>query len=156
MLVKPNAQEIAGAQTFLRALGADYKSRYMVKAVIAWFRQESGSIARVYYNNPFNIRRGAASPYSIGERTGGFLNFATMSKGFGAAAIVLQRVGPAYGYGTVITAAKSGNPGRFLAAVALSGWDQTHYGVDMAHREEAFTTKNHLRAVYNQIPLPVL
>jgi len=156
MLVKPNAQEIAGAQVFLRALGADYKSRTMVKAVIAWFRQESGSIAKVYYNNPFNIRKGVASPYSSGIRDGGFLKFATMSKGFGAAAIVLQRVGPGYGYGTVITAAKSGNPGRFLAAVALSGWDESHYGVDMNHREQAFTTINHLRALYNQIPLPVL
>ena len=159
MLAKPNAQEIAGAQLFLRVLGANYKNRYMVKAVIAWFRQESGGISKVIHNNPFNIRPGVASKYSNGTwpgREGVFLSFSTLSKGFAAAAVVLKSIAPSYGYGTIITAARSGNATRLLAAIALSGWDGSHYGVDMHHREEAFTTKNHLRDVYNQIPLPVL
>jgi hypothetical protein len=159
MLAKPNTAEILGAQTFLRTLGADYKNRYMIKAVIAWFRQESGGVSKVLYNNPFNIRPGVATKYSYGTwqgRVGSFLKFSSLSKGFAAAAMTLRAIAPAYGYGTVITAAKSGNATRFLAALALSGWDGTHYGVDMNHREEAFTTKNHLRDVYNQIPLPVL
>ena len=159
MLPRPNTAEILGAQTFLRVLGADYKNRYMVKAVVTWFRQETGGVSKVIHNNPFNIRPGVASKYSDGTwqgRVGTFLSFSTLSKGFAACAIALRSMAPYYGYGTVIIAAKSGNATRFLAALALSNWDGTHYGVDMNHREEAFTTKNHLRDVYNQIPLPVL
>jgi len=159
MLAKPNTAEILGAQMFLRVLGADYRSRYMVKAVIAWFRQESGGVSKVIHNNPFNIRPGAMSKYSNGTwqgRVGTFLSFSTLSKGFAAAAMLLRSLSPSYGYGTVIFAAKSGNAGRFLGAIALSSWDGSHYGVDMHHREEALTTKNHLRALYNQIPLPVM
>lgn len=159
MLAKPNTAEILGAQMFLRVLGADYKNRYMIKAVIAWFRQESGGISKVIHNNPFNIRPGSMSKYSDGTwqgNVGTFLSFSTLSKGFGAAAMLLKTLAPSYGYGAVIYAARNGNAGRFLGAIALSSWSGSHYGVDMHHKEEAYTTKNHLRDLYNQIPLPVL
>lgn len=157
MLAKPSLAEIRGAQMFLRVLGADYRNRLMVKAVIAWFRQESGGISKVIRNNPFNIRPGVASPYANGiwrGRVGVFLSFSTLSKGFAAAAIVLKALAPRYGYGTVIIAARSGNPIRFLAALARSSWDATHYGTTTS--ANAMTTRNHLVALYRQIPTPVL
>jgi len=156
MLAKPVVAEIQGAQMFLRTLGADYHDPHMVQAVIAWFRQESGGVKRVLYNNPFNIRPGIASSYSYGTwqgRVGLFLKFSSLSKGFGAAAIVLKKLAPSYGYGTVITAAKSGNPIRFLAALARSSWDGSHYGTTTS--KNALTTRNHLVSLYYQIPLPV-
>jgi hypothetical protein len=159
MLAKPNTAEILGAQMFLRVLGANYKNTYMIKAVIAWFRQESGGVSKVIHNNPFNIRPGAMSKYSNGTwegRVGIFLSFSTLPKGFAAAAMLLKRLAPSYGYGTVIKAAQGGNAGRFLGAIALSSWDGSHYGVNILYKEQAYTTKNHLRALYNQIPLPVI
>jgi hypothetical protein len=156
MLAKPNLAEIRGAQMFLRVLGADWHDPYMVKAVIAWFRQESGGVSKVIQNNPFNIRPGIASSYANGVwrgRVGLFLSFSTLTRGFAAAALVLKTLAPRYGYGTVIKAAQSGNALRFLAALALSSWDGSHYGT--TSKASAYTTKNHLIVVYKQLPMPV-
>jgi len=156
MLAKPIVAEIRGAQMFLRVLGTDWHDPYMVKAVTAWFRQESGGVNKVIKNNAFNIRPGVASKYSNGTwpgRVGVFLAFPTLSKGFGAAALVLKTLAPYYGYGTVIKAAQNGNALKFLAALARSSWDASHYGVeDLA--KDALSDKNHLIRLYKQIPLP--
>jgi hypothetical protein len=137
------------ARRFLRVFGADTRNNDLVLAVVAWFRQESGSVSRVIGNNPFNIRPGAASKYASGTRrgrVGGFLTFTTFDRGFMAAAVVLRALAPAYGYGLVIKAARAGDPIGFLAALARSSWSSSHYGARNA--VVARTPTNHLVAVY--------
>lgn len=154
MLAKPIVAEVRGAQMFLRVLGADWHDPYLVRAVVAWFRQESGSVARVVGNNPFNIRPGVASKYASGTRrgrVGSFLVFRRLSRGFGGAALVLRTLAPTYGYGRVIEEARAGDALGFLAALALSSWDASHYGATAA---TARSKANHLIGVYASLPLP--
>lgn len=84
----------------------DYKDTNLIMAVAAWFVQESGGMSRVIGNNPFNIR---SSPLQSGTRksrngNGSFAVFATMAKGWEAAAYLLMHGGygnkkvPIYGY----------------------------------------------------------
>jgi hypothetical protein len=151
------AKEVTYAIVFLRYLGADYHNNEMIRAVVAWFRQEGGLGANLIGNNPFNIRPGVASRLSSGVRTstkgnGKFLIFATLTKGIQAAALVLKELAPHYGYGAVIRAAKAGEAVEFLAALALSSWDSAHYGVvgvDSNNQPSGpagfpYTTQNHL------------
>jgi len=148
MAVMPSEVELFGARAFLRYLGAP-ETREMQVAVVAWYRQESGSIQKIIGNNPFNIKKGAASYLSVGERKGGFLIFPSLARGFKAAAIVIEDLAPAYGYGTVILAAMSGNPIRFLGALANSSWSESHYGV--LARAFPMGLDNHLVVVYREI-----
>lgn len=142
--------EVKGAQAFLRAIGADWHSKLLIVAVVAWFRQESGSVKGVIGNNPFNIRPGVASSLASGRRRssggGWFLVFPDLETGFIAAAKVLMSLAPSYGYGLVIAALKAGRPVDFLVALALSSWDQAHYG-GVAN---AATIGNHLIKLYSQ------
>jgi hypothetical protein len=151
MALKPSYQELFGARAFLRYLKASESIR-MQYAVVAWFRQESGSISRVIGNNPFNIRPGAASMYASGTREGPggtFLRFATLNRGFIAAAVVLKALSPSYGYDHVIDAAQRGQPHRFLGALATSSWSATHYGI-MA-RAFPRGMDNHLIVIYREL-----
>jgi hypothetical protein len=153
MLRSVSDAERRGSQAFLAALGVDWHDPYMVRAVTAWFRQESGGISRVIGNNPFNIRPGVASSISNGTRPGGvgvFLTFSSLNRGFTAAAMVLKELAPRYGYGTVVTAARRRQAIGFLAALANSSWDAAHYGCTPA---TARTRDNHLVNVYKDIPL---
>jgi hypothetical protein len=140
-LPRPVEAEIRGAQTFLRVIGADWHDPYMTKAVIAWFRQESGGVSRTIGNNPLNVRGGT-----------GYAVYPTLNLGFEAAANNLLRLAPRYGYGTVLEAARGGNALAFLGAVARSAWCASHYGVRT--REQARTPVNHLVAVYSLLPMP--
>ena len=54
------------AESFLRYMGADIRNIYLVTAVIAWMRQESG---QTYLgNNPFNLRPGGDEKFRSGVR----------------------------------------------------------------------------------------
>lgn len=148
MALKPTFAEKYGARAFLRYLKAP-ESLLMQYAVVAWFRQESGSVAKVIGNNPFNIRPGAATIYASGVREGPggkFLVFRTLSRGFLAAAVVLKALSPGYGYDHVIAAARRGNPMQFLGALGNSSWSATHYGV--ISRAFPQGMDNHLVVVY--------
>lgn len=153
----PYAQALA-IKAFLTYLNKHYSKlvnpsdNLLVAAVAAWWMQEgTGSIG----NNPFNIRPGMVSFMASGVRTskngnGKFLVFASLAKGFEAAAYLLMHANKAYGYQLAISALKhSGNQAAndFLAAMAMSSWDAAHYG---AHSwQEAYDAKtNHLLRNY--------
>lgn len=137
-------QEVQAAQAFLRQIGANWQSPSLIQGVIAWFRQESGSLSRVIGNNPFNIRH---SSFAIGYRqtahNGEFAIFKSLSDGFKAAAQLLLGAGNDWrGYGLIVRAARSGSVLDFLTAIAMSAWDIGHYG---------YPETNHLIATYNSI-----
>jgi len=149
MLAAMTLPERAGATKFILTLGG-VADMPMMRAVTAWFRQESGSVSRVIGNNPFNIRPGAATYLSNGTRevtgNGIFLTFPTLAIGFQAAAVVLKSSGATYGYDHAIASLRRGDEIGFLANLALSSWCATHYGVDPR------STQNHLVALFSQIP----
>lgn len=132
--------ETKAIQAFLGYLNKNWsksinaKDTFLIAAVAAWFRQESGGLKSVIGNNPFNIRPGMTSFMANGSRQGRvgmFLTFATMAKGFEAAAYLLINGNKAYGYQLAINALKKGgNQGAvdFLAALSRSSWDGARYG----------------------------
>lgn len=153
--------ETQAIQAFLTYLNKHFsksinpKDTFLIIAVSTWFHQESGGLKNVIGNNPFNIRPGMTSFMSNGYRVskngnGKFLTFATIAKGFEAAAYLLIHGNKAYGYQLALNAMKKGgNQGafEFLAAMAMSSWDGAHYGA--ANWQEAFDPKqNHLLALY--------
>jgi hypothetical protein len=154
-------KESIAIQAFLGYLNKNYskqinpKDTYLIAAVAAWFHQESGGISRVIGNNPFNIRPGMTSFMSNGFRVstrgnGKFLTFASMAKGFEAAAYLLMHGSKAYGYRVALNALKNGGNKAavdFLAAMAMSSWDAANYG---AHNwVEAYNPKkNHILRNY--------
>jgi hypothetical protein len=144
--------EKAGATRFITTLGGTPTTE-MLRAVTAWFRQESGSVAKVIGNNPFNIRPGAATKLSNGTRAvpgnGTFLTFPSLTVGFQAAAVVLLASGGTYGYDHAIAALRRGDAIGFLAKLAESSWCATHYGVEPMCSRSAH---NHLIAVFEKIP----
>jgi hypothetical protein len=157
-------QESIAIKAFLGYLKSHYSKlinpndTYLIAAVGAWFYQESGGISRVIGNNPFNIRPGITSFMASGVRVskngnGKFLVFASLAKGFEAAAYLLIHANKAYGYQLALNALKHGGNQAaldFLAALAMSSWDAAHYG---AHDWlEAYNpAKNHLLRVYTSI-----
>lgn len=163
--------EVKGAQAFLRYIGVTYTDQYLILAVVAWFRQESGSIGKVIGNNPFNIR---SSPLASGRRpqygtvsvinpitgfktgtkraiVGYFATFSSLEKGFQAAAYLLLHGNKAYGYQLAVKALRNGGQQGardFLVALALSSWDAAHYGTHGP--SDAATTNNHLLVIYSK------
>jgi len=149
--------ETTAIEAFLGYLHGHYstainsRDTYLIAAVGAWFRQESGSLSRVIGNNPFNIR---SSPLQSGTRTtlhnGHFAVFSSLSKGFEAAAYLLIHGSASYGYQLALNAMKKGGNQAavdFLAAIAMSSWDAAHYGA--ANWAEAFDPKqNHILGLY--------
>lgn len=135
------------------------KDPFLIAAVYAWWMQEGlGSLG----NNPFNIRN---SPMAVSYRrtsgNGKFAVFASLSKGFEAAAYLLMHGGwgtgvkdaDRYGYRLAIRGMmKGGNQGAvdFLAAMAMSKWSADHYGAD-TWPEAYDPKKNHLLRNYTSI-----
>ncbi len=131
--------ETIAIQAFLGYLSKNYsksinaKDTFLIAAVSAWFHQESGGLGSVIGNNPFNIRK---SPLQSGTRlsrngNGHFAVFASMAKGWEAAAYLLMVGNKAYGYQIALNALKRGGNQAavdFLAALAMSSWDAAHYG----------------------------
>jgi len=130
------------AASFLRALGAP-ETPAMKRAVAIWLRFESGGT--IVGNNPWNLHSGAVCPKAsgfcpgqgtlpgqIGNRYAGpgdqnVAVFATLDDGSRASAQNLIRLAPAYGYGEVIKAARTGNAVGFLSALQQSSWSAGHY-----------------------------
>lgn len=152
--------DTVAVQGFLTYLQKNYsklinpKDTFLIAAVAAWWYQEGrGSIG----NNPFNIRPGMTSFMSSGVRqtktNGQFLMFASLTKGFEAAAYLLIHASKTYGYQLAIAALKQGgNQGAvdFLAALARSSWDAARYGT--TDWLDAYNpAKNHLLSVYGSI-----
>jgi len=123
----------------------------MIRAVTAWFRQESGYLSRVIGCNAFNIQPGAATYLSTGIGPNGFLVFPDLETGFLAAAVVLIELAPSYGYGTVLAAARRPDALAFLAALARSSWSASHYGWVPGANARGLT--NHLVSVYVKLNL---
>jgi hypothetical protein len=144
--------ESSCARAFLVKIGAP-ETTDMIRAVTAWFRQESGSVAKVIDFNAFNVRPGAADSISTGVRPGNFLKFRNLTAGFLAAAMVLVDLSPRFGYGTVLLRARRGNdPLGFLAALAASSWSASHYGW-AAGKDGRTAAGNHLVSVYDGLTL---
>ena len=157
-------QETTAIRGFLGYLNKHYSKFimsddiYLISAVGAWFYQESGGAKRVIGNNPFNIRPGMVSFMANGVRVsrngnGKFLVFASLTKGFEAAAYLLMHANKAYGYQLALNALKNGGNQAaydFLAALAMSSWDAAHYGAhDWVTAYNPAT--NHLLRVYASI-----
>jgi hypothetical protein len=154
--------ETQAIKAFLGFLNTNYSKRisandnFLIAAISAWFHQESGGIRNVIGNNPFNIRPGMLSFMSNGYRVsshgnGKFLTFATLAKGFQAAAYLLIHGNKAYGYRLAVDALKKGgNQGAvdFLAAMAMSSWDAGRYGTNGTWQEAYNPKMNHLLRNY--------
>lgn len=160
--------EVSGIKAFLGYLHRNYSKQInandnlLIAAVGAWLYQESGGLRNVIGNNPFNIRD---SPLQSGSRqtkngNGHFAVFASIAKGFEAAAYLLMHGGHGsgskdqdlYGYRLILNALKNGGNQAaydFMAALAMSKWDAGHYGVK--DWQDAYSKHNHLVAVYRSI-----
>lgn len=133
--IKPNKAELTFASRLLRYLHANAQNGYLVLAVIAWLRSESGRNYRG--NNPLNIRR---SPYAIGYRkagnNGSFAIFASLDMAAKASArFLLSNKGNGYEL-MIATLRRGGTPAQFadigtdfLRALAKSKWSSGHYGL---------------------------
>ena len=147
---KITTDEILGAKAFLHVFGINNPSTYLIRAVVAWYRQESGTMPKIIGNNPFNIKVGAASKLSTGNRPGGFLTFPDLKTGFAAPAVVIKGLSPRYGYADVVTALYNRSALEFLSALAKSGWSETHYGWTPGTNARS-ATHNHLVKLYAEL-----
>lgn len=133
---KLTEREVRFARSFLHYAKANEQNTYLLLAVIAWMRQESG---QTYLgNNPFNIRN---SVYASGYRqtrngNGHFAIFATLDAAAHATVAFLISNATFGHYGPILAAMRRGTGGDkgvtqaldFLTAIAVSKWDASHYG----------------------------
>lgn len=132
-------QEVRFARAFLHALHANETNGYLLLAVIAWMRSESGT--KYIGNNPLNLRPGKdIAPWASGSRKGSvgyFATFRTLDDAAKATAARLLKAGNDYrGYALVVKAAQRASSGGgqvtqavdFMNALALSKWSAGHYG----------------------------
>jgi hypothetical protein len=164
MAVKVKQFELRFAQLFLRALHANERNSYLILAVVAWLRSESGT--NYIGNNPLNLRPGADDArYRSGVRktlngNGYFSVYSSLEKAAKASANRILRAGNDYrGYGLIVraaqrkagtsTASEQGQAIDFLTALALSKWDAGHYGTGKNVRPETYDgRKNKLIKVW--------
>lgn len=136
---KVTEAEVRFARSFLKALKGNESNGYLLLAVIAWMRSESGQ--RYIGNNPFNLRPGNdIAQWQIGIRKGPvgyFAVFKNLEAGAAATAARLMKAGFDYrGYGPAVAAARRGTGSDkgiqqaidFLTAIAMSKWSSSHYG----------------------------
>lgn len=166
-MAKPKTKdfEVTFAVNFLKAAGMSnpQSNVYLVLAVIAWLRSESGT--RYIGNNPLNLRPGAdIAKYVSGRRKAGnngyFATFASLAIAAKASAARLKSDGANgwRGYGMIIRAIKRGASASaksqqgqaidFLTAIALSKWDAGHYGTFDKDPAEYDGNKNRLIKVW--------
>lgn len=154
--------EVKAAQAFLKAIGASPTNTDLIYAVIAWMRQESGSLKNVIGNNPFNLRPGKdidekliAGIRQSKKGNGQFLIFKSLDAGLIATAQRLLRAGNDWrGYGLVVRALRHGSSLDFITAISLSAWDASHYGYKAPD-----VTTSHIYRIYAsftglQLPKP--
>lgn len=135
---KVTKAEVKFAQAFIRAARGNSANGYLLLAVIAWMRAESGQ--RYIGNNPFNLRPGSdIAEFMSGKRKGPvgyFAVFPNLSAAAKATVARLLRVGAWAGYRPIIAALRD-RPKKskyadqaylFLLNVAKSKWSSTHYG----------------------------
>lgn len=160
-MARPTAAELSFALSFLKYTGVKdpRANAYLLLAIVAWLRQESGGLSHVIGNNPFNIRQ---SPYAIGYRkgrVGSFAIFASLDAGARASVALLKSDGAHgwRGYGLILRAAlraagsekdKQRQAIDFLNALALSKWDASHYGTKAGMSGDELTAANHLIRVW--------
>ena len=173
---KTKAAETTFAQAFIKQLGGDINNVYLITAVVAWMRQESGGLSKVVGNNPFNLRPGRDDArFRSGTRkskkgNGTFSVYASLAKGAQAAANRLISAGSDYrGYDAIVAAARGKYSQRvedqqkqardFLKGVAMSKWDASHYGaiihqkIEDGRYEDIYQESwNHLIKVWQNIP----
>jgi len=163
-------KEATFARAFLRYFGVGVTNTLLMTAIVAWMRAESGST--IIGNNPFNIRR---SKFAIGYRrgpVGSFAVFKDLATAAKATAYFLQN-NKGNGYDRIIAAIKyeaKAGAGKtleqaratqgydVLAAIALSKWSSTHYGIGLKPTLESYDyTKNRLVKVwYTVAGIPAL
>lgn len=132
---KVTETEVRFARALLHALHANETNGYLLLAVIAWMRAESGQ--HYLGNNPFNIRN---SSYAIGYRqtakNGHFAIFKDLGTAAKATAAFLVTNAAIGHYAPIIAAARRGSGSDngvtqaidFLTALAMSKWSSDHYG----------------------------
>lgn len=143
--------EVRAAQAFLKAIGASWKNTNLIYAVIAWMRQESGSLANIIGNNPFNIRPSKSIDQDLiaGIRrskngNGYFIIFKSLEAGLIGTAQLLLRAGHDWRkYDAIIRAFRQGDSIGAINAIALSAWDVSHYGYKPGDQ-----STNHIYTIY--------
>lgn len=116
----------------------DASDPFLISAIYAWVKVESGGFGGIRFNNPFNLHGPDITTIRIVDgkkrpvtRPGPLLRFASLSKGFEALAKVLISAPKAYGYQTALNILKRGGNDaayEFLAAIAMSQFDAGRYG----------------------------
>lgn len=107
-------KETAAAQVFLRLLGADALDPDLIAVVVAWVRSGGGP-----QSNPLRqMVRGKLVHYS------------SLTDALRAAAARLIRAKELKGFGLIVRAFQRGHANEALVAIAMSGWDKDHYGLD--------------------------
>jgi hypothetical protein len=167
----PKSFEIRFAYQLLRYLGGNVNNAYLILAIIAWVRAESGT--RYIGNNPLNIRN---SKYAIRYRKAGgnghFAVFASLSSAAKATASFLKANAKFGKYSPFLNRIReqSNLKGDKLEVwnqeqardalfnIALSKWSSTHYGYGKKLRKigKAPTLDDHLRLnriipIYNKM-----
>jgi hypothetical protein len=137
-MAKVSVAEAQFAYYFLQKLGGNVNNTYLITAVVAWMRAESGGLSRVIGNNPFNIRESKyAVSYRYPKGNGRFSVFASLKMGAYAAADMLIRAGSDWRrYDRIVKAARSApktakgqqDQGHsFIIGVVISAWDAGRY-----------------------------
>lgn len=162
---KVTKQEVAFAYAVLRYLHANVENMYLLLAIVAWMRAESGQ--RYIGNNPLNLRPGAdIAAQQIGVRKGRvgyFAVFKNLTQGAKAAAIRLLKAGNDYrGYGLIVKAAQRAAKGDkaqaeqaldFMYALAMSRWSSGHYGLGRNPKPLSQWTNDDKAYAYQKIRL---
>lgn len=131
--------EVRLAQSFLRTISADWHDNGLIVGFVAWFHTALNKQLVRGSNNPFNIRpSNLDAAYRSGvtkpglRRTAHYSTYSSVDKAVAALANVLLHGGGAgdVGFKLIVRAARSGIASEFLAAIAQSSWDDSHYGTD--------------------------
>lgn len=133
--VKPTATELKFAYRLLLYLHANLQNSYLLLAIVAWTRSESGR--NWIGNNPLNIRNSQfATGYRQTKSNGHFALFASVDAAAKATAYFLVH-NKGNGYDKMILAATRNGGEKdyakqgidFLLALVVSKWDAGHYGL---------------------------
>lgn len=168
---KPKPFELRFAYRLLQALGGNTTNMYLILAIVAWVRSESGT--RYIGNNPLNLRPGSDDlRFRAGTRAsagnGRFSVYKNLTDAARATANRLKNIGSWAGYDKIIKAARWQMPDGlsktekdlwlqkqardFLYNVAKSKWSSTHYGYgrkpDPNMSEADLFTKNRIIGVW--------
>ena len=127
--------EVQFARSILKYAKGNVNNIYLLLAIIAWVRKESGQ--RYIGNNPLNLRPGGdIAQFMSGKRKGPVGYFAVFRNLDIAAKATIRRlsvVGAWAGYKPVLAAMRRGGDQvdqarDFLIAIAKSKWSADHYG----------------------------